>query len=97
MNKMEFITLVAEKAGFTKKDTTAVYDAMMEAIAETLIKGEDIKLLGIGTIRRKVKPERTGYNPFTGGMQTYPAKYVPKMTFSSVLKKTLGEVEVKAE
>ena len=40
MTKKEFIGVIAEKAGVSKKDTEAVYDALWASIIENLKAGE---------------------------------------------------------
>ena len=46
MKKADFIQVVAEKAGLSKKDTVKVVDSALEAIKELLVKGDDISFIG---------------------------------------------------
>lgn len=66
MNKNEFISMVADKAELTKKDTEKVLDAITDCIEEILAKEDKLQLVGFGTFETKVRPERTGRNPKTG-------------------------------
>ena len=44
MTKKEFIGVIAEKAGVSKKDTEAVYDALWASIIENLKAGEKVQV-----------------------------------------------------
>ena len=66
MNRSEFEALVAEKSGIARKDVSKVLDAAIDGIAETLRRGEEIRLVGFGTFGVKETAEREGRNPRTG-------------------------------
>ena len=78
MNKAELIEEVVGKTGLTKKDVGLVVDALMEAISNTLEKGEKVTLVGFGTFQTTQKKSRRGRNPQTGEEIQIPAKKVPK-------------------
>ena len=78
MNKAELIEEVVGKTGLTKKDVGLVVDALMEAISNTLEKGEKVTLVGFGTFQTIQKKSRRGRNPQTGEEIQIPAKKVPK-------------------
>lgn len=63
MNKADLIAAVAEKTGFTKKDAEVAVNATMDAIQETLIKGDRVQLIGFGTFEVRQRKARTGRNP----------------------------------
>lgn len=63
MTKQEFIAMMAEKTGFTKKDTEAALSATLECIQEALADGEKVQLIGFGTFETKERAARTGRNP----------------------------------
>jgi DNA-binding protein HU-beta len=65
MTKTELISAVAEKSGLTKKDSDAAVSAMIDAITETLAKGENVALVGFGTFEVKTRAARQGINPRT--------------------------------
>ena len=44
MNKVELVAKVAEDLGFTKKDVTAVVDALVNVVVDTVASGEDVKI-----------------------------------------------------
>ena len=49
MNKTELIAAVAERAELSKKDAEKAVKAFTDVVAEELVKGEKIQLVGFGT------------------------------------------------
>ncbi len=86
MNKSELIKAVAAKAGFTNKDVTEVYEALIETITETLKAGEKIQLVGFGTIEVKKVPAKTGINPQTKEKVEIAECKKPSMKFGKAYK-----------
>lgn len=66
MNKTELVEAVASKAGLSKKDADAAIKAFTEIVANTLVKGEEVQLIGFGTFSVSQRNGRTGKNPQTG-------------------------------
>ena len=66
MTKKEFISLVSEKAGLTKKDTEVALEATLETITELLKNGDDINFIGFGSFSTAKRAARDGVNPSTG-------------------------------
>lgn len=77
MNKKELINVVAETAGLSKKDVTVVVDAVFDAIAEALKKGESVNISGHGKYEVRERAARKGRNPQTGEEMEIPASKVP--------------------
>ena len=65
MNKVEFITRVAESAGTTKKDATIAVNAVLETLTETLSKGESVQFVGFGSFNVKDRAARIATVPGT--------------------------------
>ena len=86
MNKSELISVVAEKADFTKKDTEKVVSAVFEGIEESLAKGEKVQVIGFGTFDIRNRKEREGRNPATGETIQIPAVKVPVFKAGKALK-----------
>ncbi|MBR2736738.1 MAG: HU family DNA-binding protein [Firmicutes bacterium] len=63
MNKSELITKVAEKTGFTKRDSEAAVNAFIASIEEALVEGDKVQLIGFGTFETKERKARQGRNP----------------------------------
>lgn len=86
MNKVDFIRKIAEKTGFTQKDTGATIDAALDVIENALANGDDVRLTGFGTFETVEKAERTARNLQTGEIIAVPAHKAPKFKFSKVIK-----------
>lgn len=63
MNKKELIEAVAVKTGNTKKDAELILNAMLKAIEEALVNGENVQLIGFGTFEVRERKARTGRDP----------------------------------
>ncbi len=77
MNKLEFIRKLAEKTGFTQKDTEKFFNAHNETIMQTLSDGEKIQVIGFGSYEVHDRKAREGRDPRTGATVSIPAKKVP--------------------
>ena len=86
MNKTELIASVAESAGLTKKDTERVFNAAIDAITASLVKGEKVQISGFGTFETKEREARIGRNPHTKEEIHIAATRVPSFKASKALK-----------
>jgi DNA-binding protein HU-beta len=86
MNKQELVTLVAEKADLSKKESEAAVAAIIEGITETLSKGEKVQLVGFGTFEVRQRQAREGRNPSTGETIKIAAQKVPAFKAGKALK-----------
>lgn len=91
MTKTELITLVAEKAGTTKKNADAALTAVIDSITETLAKGEKVQLVGFGTFEVRERAAREGVNPQTRKKISIPATKVPAFKAGRALKEAVGD------
>lgn len=86
MNKNDFIDIVAEKSGLTKKDSKFALDAVLDTITETLAKGDSVSFIGFGTFSTAVRAERIARVPTTGAEIKVPATNVAKFKVGKALK-----------
>ena len=77
MNKSDLVAVVAEKLGATKRDAEASLNAVVEAITESLVKGEKIQLVGFGSFEVRKRAARKGRNPQTKEEIKIPASEAP--------------------
>ncbi|MDR1564779.1 MAG: HU family DNA-binding protein [Oscillospiraceae bacterium] len=77
MNKTELVTAVAEKAGFSKKDSEKALNAVVESIVEAVSSGDKVQVVGFGTFEVRERAERKGRNPRTKEEITIPASKLP--------------------
>jgi len=91
MTKTELVTLVAEKAGTTKKNADAALTAVIDSITETLAKGEKVQLVGFGTFEVRERAAREGVNPQTRKKIQIPATKTPAFKPGRALKEAVGD------
>ncbi|MBQ7448710.1 MAG: HU family DNA-binding protein [Paludibacteraceae bacterium] len=89
MNKSELVAAIAEKAGLTKAAAAKALDAAVEAIADSLKKGEAVQLIGFGTFAVAKREARQGVNPANGAKIQIPAKKVAKFKAGKALAEAL--------
>ena len=90
MNKTEMISKIAEKTGYTKKDTTIVVDTLCEVIRDAVVAGDKVAIAGFGTFDVSERKEREGRNPQTGQTITIAASKSPKFKAASAFKSALN-------
>ena len=78
MNKTELIAAIAEAADISKAAADKALLGMLEAVTDSLQKGENVTLIGFGTFSAVKRDARTGRNPQTGKAIKIPAKTVAK-------------------
>lgn len=86
MNKAEVISAIAEDTGLTKKAVADVLNAQERVAGETLAKGEEFAIPGIGKLVVQQQAARKGRNPSTGTTLELPARRVVKARLSSGIK-----------
>ena len=90
MNKTELIAAVAEKTGLSKKDSDAAVAAMVDAITESLVRGEKVQLVGFGSFEVKSRSARMGRNPHTKEQIEMPALNTGTLEAGKALKDTVA-------
>lgn len=86
MNRQEFISAMAEKTNFTKKDIDTMLEAFFETVGEALKAGDDVRFVGFGNFVVAEQPAHTGRNPRTGAEIKISAKKMPKFKAGQKLK-----------
>lgn len=86
MKKSEFITLVAEQTGLSKKDTERTIDAVFASLGDVMAQGDKLQVSGFGTFETKERAARTGHNPRTGEEIKIAAAKVPVFKAGKGLK-----------
>lgn len=86
MTKKELIDIVAADANITKKDAKAAIDALLAAVEDALVKGDDVSFAGFGTFKVKTRAARTGVNPQTKAPVVIPEAKVPTFKPGKALK-----------
>jgi DNA-binding protein HU-beta len=86
MNKQALVEWVHQKIGGTKVQAEEVVDGMIDAIVNTLKKGEEVSIAGLGIFSVKQRAARMARNPKTGAAVSVPATKVPKFRAAKALK-----------
>ena len=79
MTKADLVEQVAEAVGprVTKRDCGLVVDAFLDAVKDTLARGDNIEIRSFGTFKVRHRKARMARNPRTGEAVPVPARVVP--------------------
>lgn len=91
MSKAELINLIAEKGDYSKKDAEKALSTVIDAITDSLKKGEKISLIGFGSFEVKERAARNAINPMTKEPISIPAKKVPSFKAGKALKDAVAK------
>jgi DNA-binding protein HU-beta len=87
MNKQGIIDWVHGKLGGTKAQAEEIVDGIINnAIIDTLKKGEEVSIAGLGIFSVKDRAARTARNPKTGAAVQVAATRVPKFRAAKAFK-----------
>jgi nucleoid DNA-binding protein len=89
MTKKDLIELVAKKANLTNKAAKDAVGSMLNAIRDSLKRGEKVVITGFGTFSVRTRASRPGRNPKTGEKITISARKAPGFTPGKTLKKII--------
>ena len=83
---MDVVEKVASAISCTKADAERAVQAMIDTVTDTLKRGEEVSIAGLGIFEAKMRAGRTGRNPRTGATIQIKAMRVPKFRASKTLK-----------
>lgn len=86
MNKAGIVDAVQNHLGGTKVQAEQVVDLIIDSIVNTLKKGEEVSIAGLGIFSAKQRAARTARNPRTGESIKVAAMRVPKFRAAKALK-----------
>lgn len=89
MTKSDLIDLVAKKVSLTNKAARESVQALLDAVRDSLKKGDKVVLTGFGTFSVRSRAARKGRNPQTGAEINIPARKTPGFTAGKALKKAV--------
>jgi integration host factor subunit beta len=69
--------LLARKQRFSHREAETIVNAMFDAMAKSLARGERIEIRGFGSFGIKQRRARQGRNPKTGELVKVEAKTIP--------------------
>lgn len=89
INKQALVDMVHGKLGGTKVQAEEIVEGIIGAIVDTLKKGGEVSIAGLGIFSVKQRAARTARNPKTGASVQVPATKVPKFRAAKALKEAV--------
>lgn len=89
MTKAELTEIVLGRVGLSKIESQKIVETVLDAIKQTIIEGESVKISGFGTFNVRKKNMRRGRNPKTGEDLQITARKVVTFRISNQLKKAI--------
>ncbi len=89
MTKADLINAVAEKTGFSKKDSEKAINAVTGAITDALVSGDKVQIVGFGTFEVRERAAKEAKNPRTKEVIKVPAKKAPAFKAGKSLKEAV--------
>ncbi len=86
MNKQDIAEKVQGVLGTTKADAERAVESVIDTIIESLKKGDDVSIAGLGIFKTKMRAARAARNPRTGETVQVMAMRVPKFQAAKALK-----------
>ena len=90
MNNKEFTSELAERLGYTIKDTSELMNSLLSSMTQELEEGNVIAIQGFGSFEVKKKAERISINPASKQRMLVPPKlglsYRPSNTLKDKFK-----------
>ena len=86
MNNKEFTSELAERLGYTIKDTSELINSLLASMTQELEEGNMIAVQGFGSFEVKKKAERISMNPASKQRMLVPPKLVLSYRPSNTLK-----------
>ena len=90
MNKLELVEHIAKEAELTKVSAATALEAVLDGIAKSLKKGDEVVITGFGKFSVVKRSARQGVNPRTGERIQIAASNVPRFSAGSGLKKAVA-------
>ena len=78
MTKAEFFAKVARKSGKSQASVATIIDEFMDAVMNSLEKGENVYLRGFGTFEVIERKEKPGRDIANNTSVVIPAQMIPK-------------------
>ena len=93
--KKQLTERISKKTKYPQNQVVKIIDEFLEETKKSLLKGEEVRLLGYFTLKTTMTTPRMAMNLQTKKKMTIPAKRVPKCKFSENLKKEIAKITKK--
>ena len=88
--KKQLTERISKKTKTPQNQVTKIIDEFLEETKKSLLKGEEVRLLGYFTLKTAITEPRIAMNLQTKKKMKVPAKRVPKCKFSAGLKEEIN-------
>ena len=85
------IALASRFTHLTAADAEISVKEILDAIGNSLAKGDRVEIRGFGSFGLNYRPPRTGRNPKSGDPVSVPAKYVPHFKAGKEMRERVEE------
>lgn len=89
MNKSELTDALANQLNVPTKTAASIVNTILEAMADALVRGENVELRGFGSFTVREYETYTGRNPKTGELIKVKPKKLPFFKVGKELKKAV--------
>ena len=90
MNQSELVGKVAQAATLNQAAAAKAVKAVVQAILESLVAGEPVRVSGLGTFNVAERAARDGRNPQTGESVKIPARKAVRFHAGKIVKDALN-------
>lgn len=90
MTKSDLVNEICVELNLKKKDVESVCTAAFDCIARVLSKGDEVRIMGFGTFKRKERKARLARNPRNGESIEVKASQYPSFTPGKTLKEIVS-------
>ena len=96
ITKKDMVDTLSSALQMSKKDCSEVYDVVFQTIADYLVQGNEINVMGFGSFKLPVRAERTGTSVLHGEKKEYvvPAHHVVVFKPSKNLKAVIADLPI---
>ncbi len=92
MTKSDLIARLAERfPQLVAKDADFAVKMILDALSESLVRGDRIEIRGFGSFSLNYRPPRVGRNPKSGDKVSVPEKWVPHFKAGKELRERVDK------
>lgn len=91
LTRADLAEVVNRKMGFSRAESLAMVEAILDHMCEALTRGENVKISGFGTFLLRDKKQRIGRNPKTGVEVPITPRRVLTFRASQILKDRIAK------
>jgi len=92
MTRSDLIAALASRfTHLTAKDAEIAVMEILDAIGDSLARGDRVEIRGFGSFSLNYRPPRKGRNPKSGDPVSVPAKYVPHFKAGKEMRERVEE------